>query len=53
MTDRIKDAYEFMVELGVVLVTLILTPLAAIFTEREPEPADEGEYLYPYGEPKF
>jgi hypothetical protein len=52
MSDRIKDAYEFMVELGVVLVTLILTPLAAIFTEREQEP-DEGEHLYPYGDPKF
>jgi hypothetical protein len=53
MSDRIKDAYEFLRELGVVLVTLILMPLAAIFTEREPEPADECEHLYPYGEPKF
>jgi hypothetical protein len=53
MSDRIKDAWEFMVELGVVLVTLILTPLAALFTEWEQEPDDEGEYLYPYGEPKF
>jgi hypothetical protein len=53
MSDRIKDAYEFMVELGVVLVTLILTPLAAIFTEREREPDDDSEYLYPFGDPKF
>jgi hypothetical protein len=51
MSDRLKDAYEFMVELGVVLVTLVLTPLAAIFAEREQEP--EGEHLYPYGDPKF
>jgi hypothetical protein len=31
IADRLKDAFEFMVELGVVLITLVLMPLAAIF----------------------